>query len=163
MAKKTEIEKHDSIFTASIHRAAEAFFAVKAEQNIHYDYEYQLLSAFLNSVVFTAARDAMRTDICGIITALVFVDKLSGSQKITCAAMAAQSREQNINLAKGALDFWRVAPWMGELGIEGELHGDKYPTAGEDIEAGDPMELIGNRFYVHRDMKKAILEKEQGT
>ena len=136
-------------------KALETYMEIVKARNMHYDTEETLLSGLLTMIFLHVTRDGLQRNVIGVTTAIGFT-RMDGLPVTTCAALNSMPRELCLMLSSAALRHWANCYWQGSWGVGGEQSYSPASilVAGEDIQAGDPIELIGDKVYTHHGVKK---------
>ena len=149
---------------AAVELTVELFNKVK--EDTHYASPHLRLSTFMNCVMFYATNEMLQTETFAALYGSWSKPKDSANTMVSCASFGHQTRETNLNLCRSLFDYWKSAYCQGEWGntngVTGalsnpgipEIDTPRYFVAGEDLQEGDPAELLEGKVYVHRDMKK---------
>ena len=161
----TEQEIHSTYeqLKAAVELCVELFDKIK--EGTHYADPAIKLSVFLQVVMYYATNETLQKKILAVLTGAYIADPETNMISVTSSAFGFQSRETNLQLCRSMHDYWEQTYWDGEWGKGGiapsrsnpgmpECDKPRYWTAGEDLQAGDPVELMDGAIFVHRDMKK---------
>jgi len=147
---------------AAVELTVEIFDTIKAKE--HYAYAYMRLTAYLNTVMTLATNDMLKAQTIGALYGALFRDDKNNVLSV-CASLGNQTRENNLEMCRSMFEYWKSAYCQGEWGdMTGVVNAKANPgipgietpshfTAGEDIQEGDPVEIVNGKVQIHADMK----------
>jgi len=159
---KKELSSLEEQIKAAVELTVELFNKIKVD--VHYASPHLRLGTYLNAVMLHATNDTLKVQtVAALYGSLVRDDE--GRLRVACASFGNQTRNMNLDLCRELFDFWKGAYCQGEWGdtrgMAGaqsnpgipEIDTPKYFTAGEDIQEGDPVEMVNGKVQIHADMK----------